>query len=34
MNIYSKVTEQGLINLRKLAEQHKVNERLQLEIEF
>ena len=34
MSIYSNVTEKVLENLRKLAEQQKMNELLKLKIEF
>ena len=34
MSIYSNMTEQDLINLRKLAEQQKGNELLNLKIRF
>ena len=34
MSIYSNVTEQDLINLRKLAEQQKLKELLTLEIKY
>ena len=33
MSIYSNVTEEDMINLRKLAEQQKINELLKLKIE-
>ena len=34
MSIYSNVTEQDLINLRKLAEQKKINELKKMKVEF